>query len=49
MSMTKYGARPAQTSKTAEGNPGRFDPSRLTKAPPVHETLQQKLDRKKKA
>lgn len=25
MSMTKYGATPAQTSKTASGQPGRKD------------------------
>ena len=48
MAMTKYGARPEQTSKTAEGAPGRFDPSRLTKAPPVHESLKEKLEREKK-
>lgn len=40
MSMTKYGAKPDQTSKTASGNPGNFPPARKQA-----ETLQEKLER----
>jgi hypothetical protein len=42
MSMTKYGAPPQQTSKTASGAPGELEPS----ATPV-ETLKESLARKK--
>lgn len=42
MSMTKYGAKPDQTSKTAEGNPGKYS------APKQAETLKEKLEREKR-
>lgn len=42
MSQTKYGAKPAQTSKTAAGNPGFFtEPKKV-------ETLKEKLERDKR-
>lgn len=46
MSMTKYGAKPDQTSKTAAGNPGSYE------KPKAPESLKEKLEReqrKKKA
>ena len=42
MSMTKYGAKPDQTSKTAAGNPGSFPP------PKKAEALKDKLEREKR-
>jgi hypothetical protein len=42
MAMTKYGAKPTQTSKTAAGNPGFFvEPKKV-------ETLKEKLEREKR-
>ncbi len=43
MSMTKYGARPEQTSKTASGSPGTRDP-KLAET----ERLERKKDETKK-
>lgn len=42
MSMTKYGAKPDQTSKTAAGNPGSYT------QPKQAETLKEKLEREKR-
>jgi hypothetical protein len=42
MAMIKYGAKPEQTSKTAEGNPGRYSP------PKAAESLKEKLEREKR-
>ena len=41
MSMTKYGAQPEQTSKTASGAPGTHNGK-------VQETLKEKLEREAK-
>jgi len=40
--MTKYGAKPDQTSKTASGNPGSFS------EPKKAESLKEKLEREKR-
>jgi len=40
MSMTKYGAKPEETSKTASGAPGTMKPT---------ESLKEKIEREKKA
>jgi hypothetical protein len=45
MSMTKYGARPDQTSKTASGTPGTL----TVKPPVVPETIKKKITTQDKA
>jgi len=42
MGMTKYGAKPEQTSKTAEGNPGHYQ------QPKAAESLKEKIEREKR-
>lgn len=38
MSMTKYGAKPEQTSKTAAGSPGSYQPK-----PEVAKTVKERI------
>jgi len=41
MGITKYGAKPTQVSKTAEGAPGTHEPKKA-------QTLKEKLEKKPK-